>query len=84
MSEADVIKILIAGQAGLLAMFVWHLFKCRDVRIDIATIRGSIEGIAREIGTHETGIRGSVHETANRVTELGMKVSLLERRGHQR
>lgn len=80
MTEADVIKILIAGQSGLLGMFIWHLFKCRDVRIDIATIRGAMEQIRQEIGTHETGLRGTVHKTANTVSALNGEVAELKRR----
>lgn len=49
MSESDIIKILIACQAGLLAMFVWHLFKCRDTRIDIATIKGLVSATRDDI-----------------------------------
>jgi hypothetical protein len=79
MSEADVLKILIASQAGLLGMFIWHLFKCRDTRIDLAMIKGTIDRIASDIGTHESGIRGTVHKTANRVSEHEARLITLER-----
>lgn len=78
MSEADIIKILIACQAGLLAMFIWHLFKCRDVRIDIAMIKGAIDGIAKEIGSHETGIRGSLHRHHNSIAKIEGRLETLE------
>lgn len=78
MSEVDIIKILIVSQGGLLAMFIWHLFKCRDVRIDIATIKGSIEGIAKEIGSHDTGIRGALHKHHNHITRLEGRLDSFE------
>lgn len=34
----------------------------------------------RDIGTHETGLRGATHELSNRVTEISMRMSLIERR----
>lgn len=84
MSEADIIKILIACQAGLLGMFVWHLFRCRDVRIDIATIRGVLERMAADIGSHETGLRGQVHDQQNQLLRIDGRVAALERRGDER
>jgi hypothetical protein len=80
MSESDIIKILIGSQAGLLGLFVWHLFKCRDTRIDIAMIKGSLENISREIGTHESGMRGTLHKMAGYVTQIDMRLGAIERR----
>lgn len=78
MSEADLIKILIACNAGLLGMFLHHIVKCRDTRVDIATIKGSISSIAKEIGDHESGIRKRLHDMQNAL------VRLENRRGDER
>lgn len=76
----SVVKILIGCQAGLLGMFIWHLFKCRDTRVDIAAIRGSIERIQRDIGDHEHGMRGQLHEHAQALTRIGLDVDVLKER----
>jgi hypothetical protein len=63
------INVLIASQAGLLGLFVWHLFKCRDTRVDIAKIHQSLERIEHEVGDHERGIRGELHRQTRILTE---------------
>jgi len=32
-----------------------------------------------DIGTHETGLRGAVHKMATHITELEMRVTILEK-----
>ena len=39
-----------------------------------------VERIESEIGTHESGLRGAVHRTANRVTEIDMRLHAIERK----
>ena len=78
MSEADLIKILIACNGGLLMMFLHHIVKCRDTRLDIAVIKGSIAGIAKELGDHESGIRKRLHDMQ------GALIRLENRRGDER
>ena len=68
MSVEAVLIILASCNAGLLGLLVWHLFKCRDTRIDIATIKGSIARIEHDIGDHERGIRGQLHQQAQALT----------------
>lgn len=53
MSTEELVRLLIGSQAGLLAMFVWHLFKCRDTRIDIAVIREQLANISKRITRDE-------------------------------
>lgn len=80
MSVEALIVILISAQGGLLAMFIVHLFKCRDTRVDIAAIRGSIERIQRDIGDHEHGMRGQLHAHANALTRNEMDIEVLKHR----
>ncbi len=79
MSEAELIKILIGTQISLAGMFVWHLFKCRDTRIDIATIKQALDRIERDIGDHEHGIRGELHRHSSYLTRHEMMLSRNER-----
>lgn len=79
-----ILRILIAAQSGLLGMFIWHLFKCRDTRVELATMRALMERVVQDIGTHDTGLRGTVHKTANEVTALRGEISILQRQEHRR
>lgn len=68
MALDDLVKLLIGIQVSLAGMFSWHLFKCRDTRIDIAIIKAAIERIEHDIGDHERGIRGQLHQQAQALT----------------
>ena len=46
----------------------------------VSRAESRLERLEQEIGTHETGLRGAVHRTANRVTEIDMRLSALERK----
>lgn len=54
---------------GSVVVTVW-----RFARLD-----ADVERMKIDIGTHETGLRGVVHKTATHVTELEMRVTLLEK-----
>lgn len=84
MSVDTLINILIGSQAGLFGLLVWHLFKDRDSRIDIAAIRQSVASIAHEIGDHERGMRGQLHEHANHLTRNTMDIEVLKRKADPR
>jgi hypothetical protein len=67
---------------GAIAAALWaHVGHCKEVSAAVARMEARLERLAIDVGTHETGLRGAVHETANRVTEISMKLSLLEKRG---
>jgi len=55
---------------GSVVVTVW-----RFVRLD-----SDVERMKIDIGTHETGLRGTVHKIATHVTELEMRVATLERK----
>lgn len=46
----------------------------------VSRAESRLDRLEQEIGTHETGLRGTVHKTANRVTELDMRLAVIERR----
>ena len=55
---------------GSIVVTVW-----RFARLD-----ADVERMKVDIGTHETGLRGAVHKMATHVTEIEMRVALLERK----
>lgn len=81
MDADSLVKLLIASQAGLLGMFVWHLFKCRDTRVDIASIKQSLSIIEHEVGDHERGIRGEMHRQTKVLSEYGYRLRKLDGMG---
>lgn len=80
MALDDVVKILIGCQSALLGMFIWHLFKCRDTRVDISSIKQSLAIIQHEIGDHERGMRGELHQHSNFLTRHDMDITVLKSR----
>lgn len=81
MSEAVQIAafLLVAGAVATLAKLLWdHIQHCREVHSKLASIEGKVDRVVTDIGTHETGIRGTVHRTANEVTALRGELALLK------
>jgi hypothetical protein len=78
---------------GAVIAAIWrHGDDCRDFRTGLATavadIKAKLERVERDIGTHETGLRGQVHKLASEITPLAvwaqMEQRYSERREHQR
>jgi hypothetical protein len=66
---------------GAIAAALWvHIGHCKDAASSMARIETNVERLTEDIGTHETGIRGTVHKTANRMTEHESRLIALERR----
>lgn len=54
------------GMIGVLFVLWWHhASMCGGTSADIAVIKASLIRIERDIGTHETGLRGQVHQLAS-------------------
>ena len=66
--------ILVAIQTaivGFLAKAMWsHVTECREFRAEVAAMGADVKRVKEDIGSHETGLRGSVHELKNRVTPV--------------
>lgn len=82
MSEGILIAafLLIAGALSAIAKLLWdHVQHCKEVHSKLAEIGADVKRIQVDVGTHETGLRGATHELSNRVTEISMRLSLVER-----
>lgn len=60
---------LLGSTLGSVVVTVWRF----------ARLESDVERMKQDIGTHETGLRGSVHRTSNAITALEMRVAVLER-----
>ena len=95
MSVEQVLYILIACNAGLLGMFIAHLAKCRDTRVDIAVIKATLERIEKaqehefsalwnQVGRDSfSGMRKTVHAvegTPSAIMDLDRRVDRLEQK----
>jgi hypothetical protein len=47
-----------------------HARECRDFRARFATAEQQIKSMSHEIGDHETGLRGSIHELRNQISPM--------------
>lgn len=64
------ILALLGSTLGSVVVTVWRF----------ARLEADVERMKIDIGTHETGLRGVVHRTATHVTELELRVSMLEKK----
>jgi hypothetical protein len=72
---------VLALAIGALAGALWsHVGHCKDVSADVATLKANTDRILQEIGTHDTGLRGTVHKTANAVSAINGEIAELKRR----
>jgi len=60
---------LLGSLLGSVTVTVWRF----------ARLEADMERMKVDIGTHDSGMRGAVHRTANAVTALEMRVSILEK-----
>jgi hypothetical protein len=72
--------LLVAGGIATVAKLLWdHVQHCKEVHGKLAEIGADVKRIKEDIGTHDSGMRGTVHKTANRVTEHEARIITLER-----
>jgi len=56
-----------------------HERECKHVNARLASAEGDIERMKQDIGTHSSGLRGNVHDTANQCMQHEMRIAVLER-----
>jgi hypothetical protein len=76
--------IIVAIQSGVIAFLaarLWaHVEKCSTVSDRIGRINADVERMKQDIGTHDTGLRGNVHQTASLCMAHEMRIAVLERK----
>lgn len=60
--------------AAIGTLFMLHINHAKDC----ATLRSTVERIDREIGDHETGIRGQLHQHRSNLVKLAGKLGALD------
>ncbi len=69
------------GISGWLAARLWtHVTECRSTGEKVAMQGADLERMKQDIGTHDSGMRGHLHETASMCTQHELRLSLLERK----
>lgn len=71
MSESVLIWLFAGAYAliGVLFALVWqHVIRCKGVGEDIAVIKQIVADTKKEIGDHDTGLRGSIHKLARDIS----------------
>jgi hypothetical protein len=72
--------VLVAGAIATIAKLLWdHVQHCKDVASRLAEIGADVKRIQIDIGTHESGIRGTVHKCANTLIVHEARLGTLER-----
>jgi hypothetical protein len=66
---------------GFIGSRLWsHVVECRGAGEKVAAMWADVERMKRDIGTHDEGMRGAIHRIATHLTEIDMRLSLLERK----
>jgi len=64
---------------GFIAKALWtHVVECRRVGETLAGMASDISRIKEDIGNHESGIRGRLHEIGGLVNEQELRIHMLE------
>lgn len=83
MSEGILIAIfsVMAGAIAALAGMHWrHTEQCKLSDEKLAEIGSDVKRIIQEIGTHETGMRGTIHKHASVLTRHELEIENFRRR----
>lgn len=66
---------------GFFATQLWgHVVECRQIMARLEGISKDVERMKSDIGTHDSGMRGHIHATANLCTQHEMRLTVLERK----
>lgn len=71
MSEAVTLWILgsmLAVLMGLAGALFFHVRECREIRAALASLTVQLSHLAKEIGDHDSGIRGQLHRLRGEVS----------------
>lgn len=76
-----ILVLILMGIMGFFATQLWgHVVECRQLMARLEGISRDVERMKEDIGTHSTGLRGTVHETNNMCTQHELRITILERK----
>lgn len=76
-----ILVIVLMGMMGWFATQLWgHVVECRQLMARLEGITRDVERMKQDIGTHETGMRGHLHKTAQIVQEHEITLRELRRK----
>lgn len=89
MSVEAILGVIIACLAGLLLFYIQHIVACNarerqrakdhaELSTQLAVISSTINDIKDEIGDHESGMRGQLHDHSGTLSQLVLRVNILD------
>jgi hypothetical protein len=64
------IGIVITLLVALLGLLLNHISQCSRFHERLAKMEAEMQSVKAEIGNHETGIRGNLHELRNQISPM--------------
>lgn len=65
---------------GAVVTALWvHVGHCKTIAATMARIEATVERVCIDIGTHETGLRGQVHDQQEALLKMDGRLVALER-----
>lgn len=74
-----ILVVILMAVMGFFATQLWaHVVECRQIMARLEGINKDVERMKEDIGTHSTGMRGQLHQTATMCTQHEFRLNLLE------
>lgn len=77
-SVGILVTINIGVTSFLARAIMAHERECKHVNARVAILEANCERMQQDIGTHDSGMRGHIHDVANEVTEIEKRLYLVE------
>ncbi len=76
-----IMVVVLMAIMGFFSTQLWsHVVECRQMMARLEGLSRDVERMKEDIGTHDTGMRGHIHITANQCTQHEMRITMLERK----
>lgn len=76
-----ILVVILTGIVGFFASQLWgHVVECRQMMARLEGLSRDVERMKEDVGTHDTGMRGHLHETSSMCTQHELRITLLERK----
>lgn len=73
------ITVLLTVIGSLFTLFINHMNECRAFREVVIRIDANVNRIMRDLGTHETGIRGQLNQHNEMLAEHRFRLNALDK-----